>query len=246
MPHSYNALFESSMTTTASMLPSRSNATHIIVPKASCQTASRCPVDLVKSKHMEIVLDFKWLDHKCVESFLSIVSQPEKFHGFLIDEKNLREQRLADWIISSPEEENVVGLEEPPPYTNAKHKRSRGAHSHSYAENSYPPNRKTDVNDPSTLKNNVRCVVLNRFPAMVASFIDRFRSASPSSSSSIYPTPPPPKQQHLHSNPSANSVCPLQNVPSNMLKRNSPPFPTTYSIMQIPSVWQPTRNSSKP
>lgn len=97
-----------------------------IAPKSSCQTPSRCLVDLAKSKHIEIIFDLKWLDRKRVNSFLSIVSQPERFHGFPIDEKNLRGRRLADWTIFSPEEENVVVSEELPPYTKAKHKRPRG------------------------------------------------------------------------------------------------------------------------
>ncbi|KAF5853299.1 hypothetical protein GGP41_001905 [Bipolaris sorokiniana] len=212
-------------------------ASSSIVPKASFQTPSRCLVGLIKSKHIEIVFDLNWLDRKRAESFLSIVSQPERFHGFPIDEKNLRGRRLADWTIFSPEEENVVVSEEPPPYTKATHKRLRGvssspspptkrmfippgspterattasppnspahlsstvdksprmtslctasAHSRSYAENSCPPNPKTDMNDPCALENNVRSIMLNLFPAMFASFIDRSRSVSPSSSSSI-------------------------------------------------------------
>ncbi|EUC27969.1 hypothetical protein COCCADRAFT_110377 [Bipolaris zeicola 26-R-13] len=218
-------------------------ASSSIVPKASCQIPSRCLVGLAKSKHIEIVFDLKWLDRKRIASFLSIVSQPERFHGFPIDEKNLRGRRLVDWTIFSPDEESVVVTEEPPPYTKATYKRPRGvssspspptkrlfippgsptekattaslpnspanlsstidesprmtslcaasAHSRSYAENSYPLNPKTDVNDACALENNVRSIMLNLFPAIFASFIDHSRSVSPSSSSSIDPNTHP-------------------------------------------------------
>jgi hypothetical protein len=73
-----------------------------IVPKASCETLSPHFVDLTKSTEIEIALDWKWLHREQVTSFLSIVSQPERFRGFPVDEKNLKGRQLEDWTVFSP------------------------------------------------------------------------------------------------------------------------------------------------
>lgn len=96
-----------------------------IVPKASCETPSRHFVNLAKSTEIEIAFDWKWLHPKQVRPFLSIVSQPEQFRGFPVDEKNLKGRRLEDWTVFSPDEENVVASNEPPSYTEVVRKRPR-------------------------------------------------------------------------------------------------------------------------
>jgi hypothetical protein len=95
------------------------------VPKAGCETLSPQFVDLAKSTEIEIAFDKRWLHPNQVTSFLSIVSQPERFRGFPVDEKNLKGRRLEDWTVFSPVDEPVVLSNEPPSYTEVMGKRLR-------------------------------------------------------------------------------------------------------------------------
>jgi hypothetical protein len=97
----------------------------IIVPEGGCSTTSRSFVDLAKSTKIDIAFDWKWLPPGKVGAFQSIVSHPERFDRFPIDEKNLKGRRLEDWTVFSPHEEDVVASTEPPSYAEVAHKRPR-------------------------------------------------------------------------------------------------------------------------
>ncbi|KAH8710015.1 hypothetical protein GQ44DRAFT_627274 [Phaeosphaeriaceae sp. PMI808] len=94
-----------------------------IAPKASHEVPFRHLVDLAKATEITILFDWKWLHQRRHSPFLNIVSQPETFSGFPINEKNLKGHRLEDWSVFSPTEDYVSN--EPPPYTEASHKRHR-------------------------------------------------------------------------------------------------------------------------
>jgi hypothetical protein len=95
-----------------------------LVSKASCDAPSQPFVDLAKSTEIEVAFDLKWITPKQVKSFTSIISQPELFHGFPVNEKNLRGQRLENWTVFRPDEEAAVS-DELPSYTDVVHKRPR-------------------------------------------------------------------------------------------------------------------------
>ncbi|KAI0572697.1 hypothetical protein Alg130_10396 [Pyrenophora tritici-repentis] len=101
------------------------NVSGSIAPQPSHELHFRQLVDLAKAIEITILFDWKWLQRKQIGLFLTIVSRPEAFTGFRIDEKNLKGRRLEDWSVFSPTEQYLVESNEPPSYADASRKRAR-------------------------------------------------------------------------------------------------------------------------
>ncbi|KAF2463842.1 uncharacterized protein BDR25DRAFT_362400 [Lindgomyces ingoldianus] len=117
-----------------------------VAPEASQDDSFRQLVDLAKATEITILFDWKWLNQHQKKSILDIVSRPETFSGFRIDEKNLRGRRLDDWSVFSPADDHVSN--EPPPYIKAS---KRALQKSSSPEGSPLPKRvfRTPVGSPT-------------------------------------------------------------------------------------------------
>lgn len=116
------------------------NVLACIAPQPSHELHFRRLVDLAKAIEITILFDWKWFQPKQIGPFLTVVSQPETFTGFRIDEKNLRGRRLEDWSVFSPTEQYVVESNEPPSYADVSRKRAR--HNESHGPPLTPPSKR--------------------------------------------------------------------------------------------------------
>ncbi|PVH98324.1 hypothetical protein DM02DRAFT_596174 [Periconia macrospinosa] len=135
------------------------NVSGSIAPQPSHEVHFCQLVDLTKALEITILFDWKWFQPKQIGQFLTIVSQPERFSGFPIDEKNLKGRRLEDWSVFSPTEQYLVESNEPPSYVDASRKRARHI-SHSpplspppkrvwYVPEGSPTEKATTISSPS-------------------------------------------------------------------------------------------------
>lgn len=103
------------------------NLSGSIAPQPSHELHFGQLVGLAKAIEITILFDWNHFQQKQIGPFWTIVSQPEAFTGFRIDEKNLKGRRLEDWSVFSPTEQYLVESNELPSYAdaNASCKRAR-------------------------------------------------------------------------------------------------------------------------